>query len=54
MTDLFGEDGLPRATVPTKDTRAVICPLCKHACRTQRERERGIHDDCEDSAEWDE
>lgn len=51
MTDLFGEDGLPRATVPTKDTRAVRCEICKRTIYAPRERERGVHDNCEDHAE---
>lgn len=49
MSGLF--DDLPRATVPNEKTRAVICPLCRHACRTEHERARGIHDECEDHSE---
>lgn len=49
MSGLF--DDLPEARGPNNETRAVRCSMCRRTLRSPIERERGIHDNCEDHAD---
>jgi hypothetical protein len=49
MSGLF--EDLPEARGPNEKTRAVRCTICNRTIHAPRERERGVHDNCEDHAD---